>query len=117
MYTSTVIPLYGEVSSEAGLLWLATDVYKRQVQTQCTGNASGTLRNFFLDTTVGDAVSYTHLDVYKRQKYNHVECFGVVHLVGCVHGIDTIYLDILAGRRVDNSVTVINQDKMCIRDR
>ena len=24
------------------------------VQTQCTGNASGTLRNFFLDTTVGD---------------------------------------------------------------
>ena len=24
------------------------------VQTQCTGNASGTLRNFFMDTTVGD---------------------------------------------------------------
>ena len=39
-----------------------------------------------------------------------VECFGIVHLVGCIHCVDTIYLNILAGRRVDNSVTVINQD-------
>ena len=40
----------------------------------------------------------------------HVESFGISYFSCCVHSIDAIHLDVLAGRRFSNTITIVHQD-------
>ena len=42
-------------------------------------------------------------------QYNHVECLGVVHFIGGIHGVDAVNVDVLTRRRVDDAVTVVDK--------
>ena len=43
-------------------------------------------------------------------QYDHVECFGIIHFIGCIHCVDAIHFDIFTRRRVDDTISVVNQD-------
>ena len=43
-------------------------------------------------------------------QYDHVECFGIIHFIGCIHCVDAIHFDIFTRRRVDDAISVVNQD-------
>ena len=41
-------------------------------------------------------------------QHNHVEGFHVVHLGSCIHGVDTVDLDVLTRRRLADAVSVVD---------
>ena len=49
-------------------------------------------------------------DFQQSAKYDHVECFRVIHFIRRVHGIDAVDVDILSRRRVDDAVTVVDKN-------
>ena len=52
---------------------------------------------------------YDGANFQQSSQYNHVESLGHFSFVGFVHGINAIHMDVLACRRVDDAVSVVNQ--------
>lgn len=53
--------------------------------------------------------SHDRSNLQQTAQYNHVECFGVVHLIGGIHSVDAVNVDILTCGRVDNAVAVVDK--------
>ena len=95
--------------SPASILLILLDVYKRQVQGTTTGAVTDLDGKFTLEVPANAtlvAVSYTHLDVYKRQQVNFLSHFLVqsatcqpitivIHLpLGYVTSVSYTHLDV-----------------------
>ena len=60
--------------------------------------------------TFNDILQCHHgFDFQQSAQHNHVECLGVVHLVGCIHGINAVDVDVLACGWIDDAVSVVDK--------
>ena len=73
-------------------------------------NQKRTALNFISCATTIDSVSYTHLDVYKRQVHRHLRAA----LVGRGYLLRVVGVRVVAVRA---ALLRVELDKMCIRDR
>ena len=48
-------------------------------------------------------------DFEESAQYNHIECFGIVHLVGGIHSINAVNMDILTGRWINDAIAVVDE--------
>ena len=69
-----------------------------------------TLRQCLEESLLHTLFAYYRCYAEHTSEYDHVEYLGVLQFSSLVHSIDTINIDILAGRRVDDTVALIDEN-------